>query len=349
MNQAIEDAKVAMVPAYLLEPQSQMVIGSHGTHVASIAAGNHGVCNKANIVGVLLALPKSDVKSSDETGIIRSDCEKERRFSFYDSTRIAHAVEYILKVAEKLGTKDAPMPVAINISLGTNGHAHDGSVAISRWLDNALAVPGRAVCVAAGNAGQEAATFEGDTGYVMGRIHTSGTIPATNLLQDIEWIVVGNGVSDMSENEMEIWYGPHDRFAVQVKPPGSKDWWPRKGWIEPRQFLENEQLPNGTFLSIYNELFHPANGSNYISIYLSPFLSKKPEELIGIIPGKWIVRLKGLDVRDGRYHAWIERDDPRPFGRVGAQQFWRFPSFFSERSNKDDTSVGSLACGQRVV
>jgi subtilisin family serine protease len=345
MNQAIADAGEAKVPAYLLEPQSQMVVGSHGTHVASIAAGNHGVCNQANIVGVLLALPKIDAQSFDENGIVRSDYEKERRFSFYDSTRIAHAVEYILKVAEELGTEGKPMPVAINISLGTNGHAHDGSVAVSRWLDHTLSVPGRAVCVAAGNAGQEAATFEGDTGYVMGRIHTSGRVPATNLLQDIEWIVVGNGMSDLSENEMEIWYGPHDRFAVQVKPP-DMGW---TDWIGPRQFLENEQLADGTFLSIYNELFHPSNGSNYISIYLTPFLSDVPTELIGIKPGKWKVRLKGLDVRDGHYHAWIERDDPRPIGRVGAQQFWRFPSFFSERSNVDDTSVGSLACGQRVV
>jgi hypothetical protein len=32
------------VPATDVEPQSQQVVGSHATHVASIAAGNHGVC-----------------------------------------------------------------------------------------------------------------------------------------------------------------------------------------------------------------------------------------------------------------------------------------------------------------
>ncbi len=61
------------------------------------------------------------------------------------------------------------------------------------------------------------------------------------------------------------------------------------------------------------------------------------------------MRLIGQKVRDGHYHAWIERDDPRPLGKLGAQQAWSFPSFFSARSNVDRSSVSSLACGQRVV
>jgi subtilisin family serine protease len=34
---------------------------------------------------------------------------------------------------------------------------------------------------------------------------------------------------------------------------------------------------------------------------------------------------------------------------VGNQQYWRFPSFFSEASNVDNSSVSSLACGPRVI
>lgn len=324
LNRAIRESATAGLPPHLLEPQSQMQPGAHATHVASIAAGNRGVCRRAQIAGVLISIPDDDA---------------ERRLSFYDSSRIAHAVDYLLELAHELGDK----PISINISLGTNGHAHDDSSAIARWIDAALARRGRSVCVAAGNAGQERPEFEGDTGYIMGRIHTSGTIAARALVSDIEWNVVGNGIADISENELEIWYGPQDRFAIQVKPPNE----PWTEAIEPGQFIENRQLRDRTFLSVYNELFHPANGANYISVYLSPML--RQEGVIGVQAGQWLVRLLGREIRDGHYHGWIERDDPRPAGRIGGREAWAFPSFFSERSYVDNSTVSTLACGQRIV
>lgn len=325
MNAAIKAAPGLNVSPLDLEPQSQMSPGSHGTHVASIAAGNFGVCPKATLAGVLISLSEEDT---------------DRRRSFYDSSCVANAVAYLVDVAEHLN-----MPLSINVSLGTNGHAHDASSAASRWLDSVLAVPGRSISVAAGNAGQEAPDEEGDMGFIMGRIHTSGRIPARGLNADIEWLVVGNTVADLSENELEIWYEAQDRFSVSLKPPGPDSEW--IGPVEPSQFIENQQLGDRTFVSIYNELYHPANGSNYISIYLSPFFSQLG--VAGVSAGRWLVRLHGLDVRDGRYHGWIERDDPRRLGKLGPTEAWNFPSFFSEKSNIDNSSVSSLACGHRVI
>jgi subtilisin family serine protease len=63
----------------------------------------------------------------------------------------------------------------------------------------------------------------------------------------------------------------------------------------------------------------------------------------------WTVRLHSLEVRDGRFHAWIERDDPQRLGRVGDRDAWSFPSFFTERTLVDDTTVSSLGCGSRVI
>ncbi len=324
LNNAIKHAKAAGVPAVALEKQSTMSIGSHGTHVASIAGGNSGVFSEADIVGVTIALNKADL---------------DRRKSFYDSACLVHAFHYLLEVAKKLDR-----PISINISLGTNGHAHDGTDAASHWINSELALPGRCVCVAAGNAGQEKALTENDQGYIMGRIHTSGKIEATGLSKDIIWTVAGNGISDLSENELEIWYPPQDRISVMIKPPGL-DW---IGPVKPNEFIENQQLKDGSFISIYNDLFHFSNGNNYIGIYLSPNY-KDENHLIAVRAGNWQVRLTGEDIRNGEFDGWIERDDPRPLGNFGDKQNWNFPSFFAERSNVDTNSISSLACANYVI
>nr|WP_288934798.1 S8 family serine peptidase [uncultured Allomuricauda sp.] len=319
MNNAIVEAPNIGAPVHAIEPQSQQFTSSHATHVASIAGGNSGVCPQADIAGVLISLPEED---------------EDRTKSFTDSSRISDAVDFLLELAKKQGK-----PISINISLGTNGHAHDGSSGVNRWIDSQLTLDGRCVSVATGNAGQEKGLTPDDFGYIMGRIHTSGRIPNKGLSVDLEWQVIGNGISDVSENELEIWYEPQDRFSVMIKPPGS-DW---IGPVRPQQFIENQQLDNLSYLSVYNKIYHEANGNNYIAIYLSPNLN--PQEVVGVMSGLWKVRIIGDEIRDGHFDAWIERDDP--VRRV--QNFWNFPSFFTEKTNVDNKSINSLACGHNVI
>jgi subtilisin family serine protease len=325
MNRALGWSRSHAVGATDLLRQSVQRPGAHATHVASIAAGNRGVCPEAAVAGVLIALAEED---------------HERHATLYDSTRLAHAVDYLFGLGERLYGR--PVPTVINISLGTNAHAHDGTSAICRWIDAALMTPGRCVCVAAGNAGQEAPQFAGDLGYLTGRIHASGQIPARGLETDLEWQVVGNGMADVSENELEIWYEAGDEFDVRLRAP-SGAW---IGPVPPGTYVENRRLDSETFVSIYNEQYHPANGANRIAIFLSPRLK---DRVVGIEAGTWLVRLRGVEVRDGRFDAWIERDDPRPLGRIGEVDAWRFPSYFTQRSNVDRSSVNSLACGHRVI
>ncbi|HVK03854.1 MAG TPA: S8 family serine peptidase, partial [Armatimonadaceae bacterium] len=326
MNAALRAGRERGWSPHLIEPQADRVRGSHATHVASIAAGNRGVCPTADIVGVSVYLPRE------------GDPDEERRRAFSDSSRITEAVEYLLGVAEAEGC-----PISINVSLGTNGGSHDGANATCRWLDHALASPGRTICIAGGNAGQESGETDDDTGWIFGRIHASGRIPARGLERVLEWVVVGNGVADFSENEMEIWLGPQDRFTVSVLPPGAAEWIT----VRPREFLLNHSLPNGTYLSVHNELYYAANGANYIAIYLSPRWD--PASLSPVAAGTWRVRLTGEEVRDGRFHAWIERDDPVYRGPFGGAQAYSFPSFFAQATNVDTHSLNSLACSPRAV
>jgi subtilisin family serine protease len=317
---ALKEAPVVRVSPYDLAPQSQQMRGSHATHVASIAAGRSGICKRAKIAAVLVSLP---------------DAERDRSRSFYDTTRIVDGLAYLFALAESEGM-DA---VSINISLGTNGGAHDGSELMSRWIDVAMTEPGRSICVAAGNSGQEAPEFDGDTGFWSGRVHSSGRIPAAALRRDLEWVVVGNGIEDVSENELEIWYGAQDEFDVELLTPGGQ----RIGPISPGQRVENLLLADRSIISIYNVLSDPKNGDNRISIYLSPFMG---EPIVGITAGSWKVRLTGKVVRNGAYNAWIERDDPGR-GRVTSQ--WRLPSFFGPDTFVDNSTLSSLACGPRVT
>jgi subtilisin family serine protease len=326
LKNAVRQQRQGGLPAVELERQSQRSAGSHGTHVASIAAGASGVCSGALIAGVLVSVPMPQGQ------------REQRRMTFSDSSRIVDAIEYLYALGRSL-----KLPVSINISLGTNGGAHDGSNGVCRWIDASLNTPGRAISVAAGNAGQEGGATPDDLGWVMGRIHTMGRVQSRGLDVDLEWAVIGDGIADFSENELEIWYSPQDRLSVSVQPPGSSEWFS----IGPREYIENKRLDNGTVLSMYSELYHPTNGDNYIAIYLSPNLN--PDTMAPVAPGVWKVRLHGDEIRSGEFHAWIERDDPMEIGRLDQLRAFRFPSFFTLASNVDSHSIGSLACAHRVV
>lgn len=108
----------------------------HGTHVASIAAGNgapdgtyRGIAPEADLI-------VAQVSDSSSRSIL--------------DVNILTAARFVFDRAQELG-----LPAVVNISLGSNFGAHDGTSPLERGLAELVRGPGRAMVVAAGNsAGQ---------------------------------------------------------------------------------------------------------------------------------------------------------------------------------------------------
>ncbi len=103
----------------------------HGTHVAGIAAGN-GAALSAKYAGLA---PNADIvviKAGDGT---------------FDTSNIISALDYLKNLATSLGK-----PIVVNMSLGSQNGAHDGTDPLEKAIDNFTnTAAGRVVVVASGN------------------------------------------------------------------------------------------------------------------------------------------------------------------------------------------------------
>ena len=107
----------------------------HGTHVASLAAGNGLSSATPRYVGVAPEATYVVARVAHENGGIQD-------------ADVLRAVKFVFDRAEALG-----MPAVVNLSLGSDFGAHDGSSALEVGLSSMVgpAFPGRAIVVAAGN------------------------------------------------------------------------------------------------------------------------------------------------------------------------------------------------------
>lgn len=194
--------------------------------------------------------------------------------NFGDSVRLLEAVDFISRTA---GSQSC----VINISAGRVCGPKDGTTLVERALDELLAgTPGRFVVNSAGN-------------YYRWRTHASGSIGPG----ETRTLTLVSDPADVTVNELEIWYDGADEFAVRVEPPGYSAG-------PPVRLGERADLTAGGRVvgRVYHREHDPNNGDNHIVAYLDP---------VGCA-GTWAVTLEGRQVSNGRYDAWIERDDSCP-------------------------------------
>jgi subtilisin family serine protease len=127
------------VPA-VLDPEG------HGTHVASIAAGNGGpmITKTPRYVGVAPGATLVVAAPSGGSGFYDADILNAARFIFDRADAIA-----------KADPAGKPHPAVINLSVGGDYGSHDGQSSLEKGLTALVGddKPGRAIVIAAGNSG----------------------------------------------------------------------------------------------------------------------------------------------------------------------------------------------------
>jgi subtilisin family serine protease len=244
--------------------------------------------------------PKADLVFVEIRTPLSTDPEEVTQTNFGNSVQLVEAIRYIF---DKAGDR----PCVVNFSLGTNGGPHDGSNLAEQAIDVMLSQqPNRAAVIAAANSYEDG-------------IHAAGTVPQDGFV-DFQWELKE---FDLSENELEVWYKAGDRFRLEVISPSGTS-------VASLDLGENGRLKNDRgeiMMFLAHRQQDPNNGDNVISLFNAP--------QFGIPRGKWTIRLHGIQVTDGSFHAWIERDD------IG-------PSKFVPPHDKTHT-LGSLSCGKKAI
>ena len=188
----------------------------HGTHVASLAAGNGLSSDPPRFVGVAPEATLIVVRATRPNGaIIDGDVLKATRFVF--------------ERASELG-----MPAVVNLSLGSDFGGHDGRSGLERGLAELVGpeYPGRAVVVAAGNSASMYLDLTPDLPGPFG-IHSEVHVPdGASALVPI--VTPGRGSSGVQGvvyawiatregDELELGVEDNDGTVVDAVPPGSAD------------------------------------------------------------------------------------------------------------------------------
>jgi len=228
----------------------------HGTSVSGVAAGNgrssggveQGVAPEASLIVVRLG-------------------EKGRE-SFARTTEIMRALKYIVDKAMSLN-----MPVAINLSFGTNDGSHAGDSLFETFI-NAVAQRWRSVIVVAtGNEGSA-------------RHHFGGLISA-NQTMDIAFTVAPN----LRSVYLALWKDFADTLDLELISPGGQS--------------------SGRLLSTDRARQMSLGGTDVAIHYRQPTIYSRSQEayfqLSGnpITQGIWKLRVTGRVVTVGEFHIWL--------------------------------------------
>jgi MYXO-CTERM domain-containing protein len=177
----------------------------HGTHVASLAAGN-GLSEKApRYIGIAPRATLFGARVSRGGNGAIQDAD------------IIMATRFVFEQAERLG-----MPAVVNLSLGSDFGTHDGASALEQGLASFVGpeFPGRAIVVAAGNSGTLYAGLGASQPEPYG-IHTEVHVPRESPVE-IPILTPSYALGATRGATVYVWLGfqPGDEVSLAVDQAG---------------------------------------------------------------------------------------------------------------------------------
>ncbi len=231
---------------------------NHGTHVAGIAAGN-GRASRGNYEGI-----------ASESDIIVVALGNTGRESFARTTEIMRAIKYVIDKSIQLN-----MPVAINISYGTNDGSHSGDSLFETYINQISDTWKCAICVASGN--------EGSAGHhYRNRVENGG-------INEAEFATPGNVRTITSY----LWKNSADRMNIEIiTPSGETSGIIQFNYNNIRHSFGNVQLfinfGRPTPYSLDEEIFVEISSTNR-----------------NLSQGVWIFKVYGVEIVDGEFDIWL--------------------------------------------
>ena len=261
----------------------------HGTHVAGIACGAD-----ATYGGVAPGAELIVVKSS------------------FQEAHIADAVRYIFRIAGELGR-----PVVVNLSLGGHGDPHDGTDPLSQIID-AECGPGRIVCCAAGNEGND-------------NIHAQIAVPQGGNRTILFHVPPSAGEDAVRFAALNGWYSGQDQFEIAVRSPNGFQT-PYQGVIKAGSPTQIYALTDGR-VRISTPDIDPINSDHNFLIEILPAQGERQP----VTPGTWRLRLRGLSVHNGQVDVWALDNSQR------------LDVVFIGRSVQDTMKIGSPGAASSAI
>ncbi len=257
----------------------------HGTHVAGIAGGSDkefcGVAPEAQFI------------------IVKTDLQ---------DAHIADAVRYVFRVASEMG-----LPAVVNLSLGGHADGHDGTDSLSKII-NAQTGPGRIVCTAAGNEGND--NIHGQTNVTPGEMSTMRFSAPLNQV-GIVWL---NG-----------WYSKDSELEVSLRSPN--------GFVTPFQPVITDDNPSQEYnlsdarIEIVTPGKDPMNGDYNFFVQIRGTGDKQFNQPVP--GGVWQLRLRNKSSKETRVDVWTLDDVSSVF--------------FTGKSIADSVKIGSPGCAESGV